>query len=209
MRVLSQLSGGLDSVASTFLVADTATEFQTIFFDLDQPYVLQELRAVKYVDKLLTERYTNYKGLKIVKANLALTASDGPSEYIPVRNLVLGAMSANQAISLDYDAIAVGNKTTEVRPDDPYSFSDCSVEFYSRLGALATFASEGRKLEFVMPLLKSPSEAMTKAEVIQLLLDREVDVRRLWSCYQAGDTYCGQCYHCEEIKHTGLWNHFI
>lgn len=209
MKVLSQLSGGLDSVASTIKVAETSTEFKAIFFDIDQPYVIKELMAVKYVDEYLQKRYSNYKGLIVSKIDMALSGGDGPNEYIPVRNLVLGAMSANQAIALGYDTIAVGSKTTQVREDDPYSFSDCSVAFYSDFGKLVTLASESGKYQFIMPLLKTPEVAMTKKEVIQYLIDKNVDVRKLWSCYGVGDTYCGNCYHCVEIIKTGLWEYFV
>ena len=208
MKTLSQLSGGLDSVASTLLVAKSGDEFRTIFFDIDQPYMMKELMAVKYFDEWLKDRFVNYKGLKIVKADLALDSSHGPSEYIPVRNLVLGALSANQALSVGYGAVAVGSKTVEVRPDDPYSFSDCSISFYDQMGSLATFASENQLLIFTMPLVDK-GIALSKKQVIELLIEEGVDVKKLWSCYGIKEEYCGVCYHCAEIKKTGYWDYFI
>jgi 7-cyano-7-deazaguanine synthase len=211
MKVISQLSGGFDSVASTLLVAKSGVPFSTIFFNIDQVYLAQELAATSYVIDVLKELYPNYIGHLDVKLPVYFNEVDEnvPVEYIPIRNMMLGTSSMNIAIAKGYDTIAVGNKTIEVRPDDPYSFADCSIEFYKRMGELGTFASQGKQINFIMPLVKSNNIAYNKDEVIEICINAGLDVTKIWSCYNAGEKYCGNCYHCDEIKKTKYSNLFF
>jgi 7-cyano-7-deazaguanine synthase len=201
--VVCHLSGGFDSLASTLLVAVTGAQFCTVFYDIGQPYVSQERQAARIASARLTQLFTEYKGHYEYSLPLML-ANTVNADYVPVRNLVLGAHSCNMAVSLGYDHIAVGNKTLEVREGDSHSFSDCSVPFYSMLGDVATFASEKQKLTFLMPLIVD-GVPMSKADVIDYISSHGFDVSKLWSCYNNEETPCGVCYHCEEIKKANRW----
>lgn len=200
-KVLSQLSGGFDSVAVLCLLLQK-TKVKGIFFNYGQKYLEEERKAVKYVDSFF-QGNANYLGYEEINVNMQLTRNnDGsPSDYIPVRNVVLGALSANYAVANGFNKIAVGNKTTKVRPGDPYSFADCSYEFYSKMSETITFAAEtGDNIEFIMPLLHSPDVAMSKGDVVKAIHDSGLDFNKLWSCYSTGDHPCGECYHCKENK---------
>jgi len=208
MKILSQLSGGLDSTLSTLLSIKMAEECTGIFFKFKQPYEWQEYKAVNYLTEYFTNKYPNYKGTIVKQVDINLHHDENsPSEYIPVRNLVLGAISANVALSNNYNTISVGSKTVEVREDDPYSFSDCSVQFYSKFGELATLAAENTKVEFIMPLINN-NIPLTKKEVIEEIIKDGINVKIIWSCYSSNTSYCGECYHCQEIIKTGYWDYF-
>lgn len=202
-RVLSQLSGGFDSTASTLYVAESGVEFSCVFFNINQVYLKQERKAVAYIDKFLVEKYPNYIGLKEISCNLELGAPGEVDAYIPVRNMVLGSLSINYAIANGFNVIAVGNKTLEIREDDPYCFHDCSREFYTKMGDLGTFASQGKKIRFDMPLIQN-GYSRTKRDVIQKIIDVKLDVKELWSCYADNAEPCGVCYHCQEVIETGF-----
>lgn len=208
MKVLSQLSGGFDSSLSTILVAETGVEFATIFYDIGQEYLNQERSATNYVVDILYEKYPLYKGHYDVSLPIMLQHGDGdvPSEYIPVRNLVMAAHSANCALSINYNCVAVGSKTIEVRENDPYSFSDCSIEFFKKVTDLISFCSENKSVEFIMPLIED-MVPYTKREVINMLRP-QLDITKLWSCYQNVDIHCGVCYHCVLLKEAGVENIF-
>jgi 7-cyano-7-deazaguanine synthase len=202
MKILSQLSGGYDSTAVMIKLLDEGHTVKGIFFNYGQKYYKQEKRALEYVDSMLKDN-PNYLGYVEIPVEMQLTRNnDGsPSDYIPVRNFVLGAMSANYAIAEGFSTIAVGSKTTEVRKDDPFSFADCSVSFYEHMTNVINLASEpGDYIEFIMPLLKTKSEALTKGEVVNIINDSILEFNDLWSCYEDGDLPCGVCYHCVENK---------
>jgi len=203
MRILSQLSGGYDSTAVMIKLLDEGHTVKGIFFNYGQKYYKQEKRALEYVDSMLkdSDKYPEYLGYVEIKVSMELTRNnDGsPSDYIPVRNFVLGAMSANYAIAQGFSTIAVGSKTTEVRKDDPFSFADCSVSFYESMTNVINLASEpGDCIEFIMPLLKTKSEALTKGEVVQIIDNSILEFQDLWSCYEDAELPCGVCYHCKE-----------
>lgn len=211
MRILSQFSGGFDSVASTLKLLQEGHEVYGMFFNLGQKYVAQEADAAEFANKYLSNAFPDTWGgyyTEKVTMELAAPAEDGtPSAYIPVRNFVFASHSANVAIANGFEAIAVGSKTLEVRPDDPYSFSDCSREFYDKCQDIVNFCSEGdTKIEFLMPLVieleTDPVRltSMSKGDVMQMLIDQGIPLDKLWSCYEDVDKPCGVCYHCIEVK---------
>jgi len=199
-KVLCHLSGGYDSMASTLLVANTGVEFACVFFDIGQPYYMQEISAVERMDRFLNDTYPlTFKGTVVRQVETDLSDGGDVSAYIPVRNLVFGGMSANIALARGYNKVAVGNKTLEIREDDPYCFRDCSKEFYDKLSEISTFASQGKTLEFIMPLVVD-GKSLTKGQVLSIIKTAGIDLNDLWSCYEAGDTPCGVCYHCLELQ---------
>lgn len=195
--ILCQLSGGFDSVAVFCKLIEKGEDVIGVFFDLGQPYLEQEKKAVEYVIDHF-RNHENFKGITTKKIDINLGGTTENKDYIPVRNLVLGAISANIAISYDINYIAVGNKTLEVREDDPWSFSDCSVEFYKQLSELTSFASENKEIKFLMPLIES-GVPLTKTEVLKIILKSGLDLDKLWSCYENNTKPCGKCFHCQEL----------
>lgn len=213
MKIVSQLSGGLDSILSTLYSIKMADECFSVFFDYGQIYAEQEYKAATKASDIFLSRYKNYHGLH--KLNLDISTQvhvdtctdDFNKDYVPIRNLVLGTISANKAIANSYDTVSVGSKTIEVRLDDSHSFADCSVSFYNMLSNIVTYASENKKIKFIMPLIKS-GKPLSKKQVIEELISEGISPSIAWSCYNAGKKYCGDCYHCEEIKKTGYWSYF-
>ena len=201
MKVLGHLSGGFDSVAACVRLLEDENEVMGVFFDLGQPYLKQEAKAVAYASDFFTSKYPNWLGCRTdnVAMELQRAADGSPSEYIPVRNLVLAAHSANIALAEGFNAVAVGSKTVEARPDDDYSFNECSIEFFEKVTDVVSFCSEGGdSAEFIMPLIEN-RVPLTKGKCVQLILNCGLDLTRLWSCYEAEGQACGKCYHCKEL----------
>lgn len=216
MKVLCHLSGGLDSALAAIVTGEhpEVTEFQTLFVNYGQPYLSHEMAALDYIVPFIADRFRDkYMGNLIRRCDLAL-CSDGlgwPVEYIPVRNLLLTALAANIALSRGYDVVAVGNKSPKLRADDPYSFPDTSCEFYAKLGDVVSLGI-GHRVPFRVehPLLTWTGRRYERVDVLRGLVDRGVDMGKLWSCHHPtryGD-YCGTCCHCKEIQEAGYWSHF-
>ncbi len=222
MKILSHLSGGFDSVAACIKLLEQGHEVKGLFFDLGQEYLKQELSATVYASDFFIDKYPNWLGIEFAKAPMELSrAADGsPTAYIPVRNFVFAAHSANIALAGGFEAVAVGSKTIAVRPEDPYSFADCSIDFYNKVESLVDFCSEGGdSVKFIMPLVTWKSyktyhvwesvtmpdsgyqpSPLSKGEVMQIIIGAGMDLSKLWSCYEDGDQPCGKCYHCIEVK---------
>lgn len=200
--ILCQLSGGWDSVAAAILtLRETAhakhpKPIAPVFFAYGQPYAEQERAAAMYA----TERLQDVYGIERVRplhyqhvGTLArVQPGIGNKDYVPVRNLVLGAYSVNLALAFGCREIVVGSKTVHKRPNDPWSFSDCTKEFYHQLQVVANVAQETDEKIYV----STPLSGYYKEEVLQILRSAGIDERCLWSCYESKGTPCGTCYHC-------------
>lgn len=204
MNVVCELSGGFDSAVTTILALEGVNNVHGFFVDYGQQYVKQERAAVAYMDSWLREKYgERYKGVRIVSVDLCLVLRDRKDaaavpEYVPIRNLVIGALAANFAESVGAQVVSVGSKTTEYRPDDPYCFYDCTTKFYRELSSLVNLASQpGVRVSFVQQLVED-GVPMPKWKVLKNLDARGIDLRRLWNCYRTdGEPVpCNSCFHC-------------
>jgi 7-cyano-7-deazaguanine synthase len=193
MRILSQLSGGLDSVAALAVLLDRhpPESVDTLFIDYGQPYAAQEFDAACYA--------AEHFGVELLRRDMPLEVvsnTDVP-EYIPMRNLALLALAVNLALARGCSAIAVGSKSAEHRPDDPYSFRDSTKQFFASMQvALDKAVEPGHEAPYIL----MPVVGWSKVEVIDFLVSRDVDINKLWSCYAAGSAPCGICHHCIEIQ---------
>lgn len=191
---LAHLSGGMDSTASALMALDKGPT-KTIFFSYGQFYGTKERKGVTSVLKRI-DNHPNFKGHLDCHLGLLLTQPGQNADYIPLRNLVLATVSMNYALSLGAEEIVVGNKTVEIRPDDPWSFKDCTSEFYHDIDCLARKYAETKETpEFWMPL-----RGWTKMQVLSYIARQYLWlISELWSCYQHGEIHCGECYHCREL----------
>lgn len=119
--------------------------------------------------------------------------TDGiPSTYVPARNTVFLALALGWAEIIDADEIYVG-----VNAIDYSGYPDCRPEYiaaFQRMADLATSrAVQGNRI-----LIKTPLIDLTKAEIIRLGTELDVDYALTVSCYQADDQgrACGVCDAC-------------
>jgi 7-cyano-7-deazaguanine synthase in queuosine biosynthesis len=203
--LLCELSGGFDSAAATVLALREGHTVHALCALHGQEYDKQELAGATYVAAFLRDKYgERFKKLHVAAVSLMQELPDAktPRAYVPIRNLVLGALSANHAQALGAEAVVVGSKTTVMRPDDPYCFFDCSTAFYEQLGQLVTAASQpGQSMRFVQALVRD-GVPMSKADVVRLLLDEGLNLRGFWNCYGAGLKPCRTCAHCIEMANV-------
>ena len=187
MTLLVQLSGGLDSVA-TLLLSNEKEKTEAFFVDYGQIPIRQEREAARFVCSR-----TNIKLTEVKYRGMAM----GSDDYIPIRNLVLGAMAAQYASSIGATTVVVGNKTNEYRKDDPWCWRDCTSSFFKLFTELIKECSEENPVVFSMPLI-----GMSRAEVgkvVDLLGEKyEIKKENCWSCYANQEEPCGICFHCKE-----------
>ncbi|MFH1028227.1 MAG: 7-cyano-7-deazaguanine synthase, partial [Pseudomonadota bacterium] len=115
-----------------------------------------------------------------------------PLTYVPARNTIFLAYALGWAEVLGAQDIFLG-----VNAIDYSGYPDCRPEYleaFSRLAALATKAGiEGRPLRLRAPLLK-----LSKAEIIKLGVELDVDYSLTHSCYDPtpAGLSCGECDSC-------------
>jgi 7-cyano-7-deazaguanine synthase len=88
------------------------------------------------------------------------------------------------------DAVWIG-----VNAIDYSGYPDCRPEFIEAFRQVAATGQkrgvEGDPIEIRTPLIGS-----TKPEIVRMGLDLQAPLNLTWSCYQGGDTPCGECDAC-------------
>jgi 7-cyano-7-deazaguanine synthase len=116
-----------------------------------------------------------------------------PVTYVPARNTVFLAVALGLAEVLGADAIYLG-----VNALDYSGYPDCRpafLEAFQRVAEVGTAAGvEGHAPRIVAPLLH-----LTKAEIVRLGVELQVDLGLTLSCYDPDDrgTPCGRCDSCQ------------
>ena len=110
-----------------------------------------------------------------------------PPTYVPNRNMMLLAMAAAYA-----EAQGISDVFYGAQAQDEYGYWDCTREFLTRINALLGL---NRKEPVT---IRAPFVERSKAEIVRLGLELDVDFAHTWSCYRGGRHACGTCPTCVE-----------
>jgi 7-cyano-7-deazaguanine synthase len=208
LRAVVLLSGGLDSATTLALAAGTGFECYALSFDYGQRHrreleaaarVASALGAVRH--EVVTFDLRRFGGsaltddIAIPKDRDAAEMGHGiPVTYVPARNTIFLSFALAWAETLGSSDIYIG-----VNSLDYSGYPDCRPEYieaFERMANLATKAGvEGRQqLTIHTPLIR-----MTKAEIVETAVAREVPLALTWSCYepQPDGAACGRCDSCQ------------
>jgi 7-cyano-7-deazaguanine synthase len=108
---------------------------------------------------------------------------------VPNRNMLLLAAAAAWAVSLKYDAVAIG-----VHRGDHAIYPDCRAEFHDAMEAALSLC-DGRPVRLLRPFV-----ALSKAEIAARAAVLGVPLAETWSCYEGGAVHCGRCGTCTERR---------
>ena len=203
------LSGGLDS-ATVLAIANQDFDCHALSFDYGQRS-LSELSAAK---QLADSYAVSHQLIKIdtgVMVGSALTdqSIDVPDQheegipvtYVPARNTLFLSHALAVAEVRSSHNIFIG-----VNAVDYSGYPDCRLEFIDAFEAMANLATkagvEGNFLKIHTPLIDK-----SKAEIIALGIQLNVDYSVTVSCYQANEQgeACGHCDSCQ-LRRKGFEN---
>ncbi len=203
------LSGGLDS-ATVLAIASQTFDCHAICFD----YAQRSQSEISAARELATRYALSFQLIHIdqgVMAGSALTddsiavpevspdaSGDAESDiipvtYVPARNTLFLSYALAVAEVKSAQAIFIG-----VNAVDYSGYPDCRPEFiraYETMANLATKAGvEGKQLTIHTPLIDK-----SKAEIIRLGGELDLDYALTVSCYQANERgeACGKCDSCQ------------
>ena len=207
LRAVVLLSGGLDSATTLALAVGTGFECFALSFDYGQRH-RRELDAAQQVAAALGAVRHEVIAFDLRRfGGSALTAditvpkdrTDAelghgiPVTYVPARNTIFLSFALAWAETLGSTDIYIG-----VNVLDSSGYPDCRPEYiaaFERMANLATKAGvEGQLLTVHTPLIR-----MSKAEIVETAISRDVPVELTWSCYepQADGAACGRCDSCQ------------
>lgn len=209
-RSLVLLSGGLDSsMAFVHAVKNTHVAYG-LTFDYGQAAAPKEIQAAKAIckhygtghqvlkiDFLLDTKnhpfFNNGENLPKLKQeqldDLKVCHETAKAVWVPNRNGVMLNIAAALAEKDGLDEIFVGFNKEEAA-----TFPDNSSDYLAVLNASLALST----LKQVK--VKAPTVQQIKTEIIADLVQSDFPLQHLWSCYQSGETMCGECESCGRLK---------
>jgi 7-cyano-7-deazaguanine synthase len=208
VHCISLLSGGLDSVVATTVAAREGSVELALTFDYGQRAASAETAAARAVCRELglAHRVIELPWLAeitttaLVSRDRALPEPgelDDPGEaqasaaavWVPNRNGVFINIAAAFAESLGCEAVVCGFNAEEAQtfPDNTLAFAQAATEAlaHSTLAKVRVW---------------SPTQDLTKADIVALGCRIDAPLRHVWSCYEPGPDPCGRCESCRRFR---------
>lgn len=171
------LSGGLDSAAAAVFLLQQGYDVQALFVEYGQPALAAERIASKAVALSLDLRYETVAVQGIPAISGFLLGRNGLFLMLGLARFPPGAAS-----------IAMG-----IHAGTPYP--DCTEGFVREGQALLDLYTGGQA-RFIAPFVM-----WNKAQVVKYLVSTRPDIPRItFSCERAGETECGSCPSCLDLR---------
>lgn len=199
MKIISVLSGGLDSTTLLYDLIEQGNEVTAITFNYGQRHKLEIEKAANTCKELgIKHKVMDISFIKELVSNSALTSdlavpeghyedASMKSTVVPNRNMIMAAIAIGYAVNLDYDAIALG-----VHSGDHAIYPDCRPEFVEALQNIAAIANY-KRIAVLAPYLNSD-----KGDIAKIGTKLGVDYSSTLTCYNGQSEPCGKCGACQE-----------
>lgn len=202
-KAVCLLSGGLDSATALFFAKKEGYDVIALTVNYGQKHKkeLEFARVLSLKTKVKQHEVSvsfPWNGSSLLDSSVSIPKHRAiseipnkiPSTYVPARNTVFLSLATSCAEAEGANAIFIG-----VNALDYSGYPDCRPEFinsFSETMRLGTkIGIEGSPIEIKTPLLK-----LTKKEIVLLASQLGVPFDLTWSCYQGGNSPCGECDSC-------------
>ena len=202
MKVLTLVSGGMDSVTALYDAAQSHQIVGALGFDYGLKHNPRELPlGVWHANKLGIPHRTIRLPFINELFDSDLLRSGGPipeghyeeatmkQTVVPFRNGIMLAVAAGYAETIGAEAIVIA-----AHAGDHAIYPDCREGFMQAMGEAITQGTYAR-LSLLRPFI-----AWNKARIVQRGVELKIDYARTWSCYKGGDRHCGVCGTCVERR---------
>lgn len=200
------LSGGLDSLASFHWARHETDLMLGLTFHYGQRAAEREIQAsanicrhadvqhkvikLPWFETMKSSALVN-EGQALPKLNIkdlenqTETRRSAKAVWVPNRNGVFLNIAASLAEDMVANWIVVGFNKEEAQ-----TFADNSQAFVEITNQFFKYSTNEKVI------VKSPMGDKTKTETLRWLLDQDIDLSHLWSCYRGEDKMCGSCESC-------------
>ncbi|MFN0207282.1 MAG: 7-cyano-7-deazaguanine synthase QueC [Planctomycetota bacterium] len=203
-KAVALLSGGIDSATAAAVLHSQGFDIFPLAIRYGQRHSIEIEAAERLAKKL------QFAPLKIITIDLraiggsALTedihvpkgrAIDAniPVTYVPARNTIFLSIALGYAETLGAFDITIGANAL-----DYSGYPDCRHEFLRAFESLANVATKAGVEGFGKFKIHAPLLELTKAEIIQLAVEKGVPLEDTHSCYDPSEAgaACGECDSC-------------
>ena len=201
MKIVCILSGGMDSTTMTLdYLNDKSNTIKAITFNYGQRHLKEIEYAKKFcIDYEIEHKIINLDSITQCLEDSALTSNIEVPEghyqdknmrltVVPNRNMIMASIAAAWAISIKYDAIALG-----VHSGDHAIYPDCRDVFIAVLEKTINLGNY-KGIQILAPFID-----LSKKEIA--LIGRNYDFnydKYTWTCYKGLEIPCGKCGACVE-----------
>jgi 7-cyano-7-deazaguanine synthase len=196
MTTVSLVSGGIDSLVMSKIIAEQGEELIPIFIDYGQLARYKEWAACQMVFKesnLPAPTRVDLSGFgKLMPTGITDSTKDIREQaFLPGRNLLFLIVASSYAHYRGAKRVAIGLLTEKF-----HLFPDQTGRFIVNTNIAVNEALED-DIAIVTPLIN-----FTKSEVIELARHYKLPIEKTYSCHSGKDTYCGKCVSCLELMNS-------
>lgn len=213
------LSGGLDSAVCLKATLDSMGPTLALTFDYGQRARAREAEASRGMCERLgaahrvvelpwlaeitrTALVNGAQALPEVDAaeldDSRVTGRSAEAVWVPNRNGVFVMVAAAFA-----EALGAGNVVAGFNAEEGASFPDNSPAFVEAMRTALSFSTLSKVH------LASPTNGLTKTQIVRLGRDIGAALDLIWSCYDGGEEPCWQCESCRRLRRalveSGSW----
>jgi len=199
-RAVVIYSGGMDSYTVLHHALRRGYELHALSFHYGQRHA-RELDAARRVCEQLgiAHQVVDIQAIHPLIDNSALTDAeralpDGDyaednltATVVPNRNMILLSLAIAKAVNIGAEVCFYG-----AHGGDHVLYPDCRPEFLARMNDVAAIAN------FSPVTIEAPYLHADKADILADGLAMGLDYAETWTCYQGGETACGECGSCRE-----------
>jgi 7-cyano-7-deazaguanine synthase len=205
-KVVSVLSGGLDSTILTYMLVDKYGKDNVIAlsFNYGQKQGIELEKAsvtckklniqhkiidISFLGDIVAPVCANIKGTDVEMPTIQDVLGDPqPPTYVPYRNMILNSIAFSFAESNDCDAVFSG-----LQIHDEYGYWDTSRMFIDRMNSVSELNRQ-HQISF-----EAPFAEMSKKDEIEIGKELGVIFEDTMTCYNpTEDVACGKCPSCSE-----------
>lgn len=194
MKLVTLVSGGIDSTLMSVLAKEQTFELYPLFIDYGQLGAKLEWEACIYTHmkhKLPTPKKLAIKGFgKLIHSGLTdKTLRLKEDAFLPGRNSMFLLCAGSYAYQVQSKNIAIGLLTDKFK-----LFADQSGDFIKQAEKFISMEMD-YEIKILTPLME-----FNKAEVIELAKSKKIN--KTYSCHSGNNIPCGKCISCLEIKNA-------
>lgn len=192
MKLVTLVSGGLDSTLMSILAKEQGFELYPLFLDYGQLAAKLEWESCVYNHKM--HNLPRPKKLKIpgfgkfIRSGITIrTLRVKEDAFLPARNALFLLTAVSYAYRILSKNVSIGLLSDEYKlfPDQSQEFINNSNKYFS--------SALGYKIKILTPLM-----GLNKAEVIRLSKAKKINYS--YSCHAGNVKPCGKCISCLEFK---------
>ena len=219
MRLVTLLSGGLDSVVATTMAGREHEIVLALTFDYGQHAAPREIAYAQQIAEILDIEHTvialpwleqiTYSALVADEGQIPTAdpqslddpqaaAATAEAVWVPNRNGIFLNIAAGYCEARDCAGIVCGFNAEEAA-----SFPDNSREFMQAAQECFTYSTR-----YGLRVI-SPTVELNKPQIIKLGYEIGAPLHLIWSCYRGAQTHCWSCPSCvrlrRALKSSGYW----